>query len=133
MKSGGGMKKIVYLLLMLVMVVGCPKHYSSDELSVRSGVLKRGISMDYFLNLWGPPDRTSVISITSQNEGLYAKWNGFGGTLSSGKQSATFQEWDYEKLGISLLFNESEDLHSWLTNKTVSEIKTFVKPHEKIR
>ena len=83
--------------------------------------------MQAFLDVWGPPDRTSVITINSQNEGLYAHWNAFGGKLTGGNQSYTYQEWDYEKFGISLLF-DGDDLSSWETKKTVSEIKALAKP-----
>lgn len=122
------MKRILFLLILLSIVVGCAARTEHrDAKYVRSGLLKQGIDMQAFLDVWGYPDRTRVISITDTKTEMYAKWSSFGGEFLQGRKTSSFQEWEYEKLGISLLF-DGEDLTVWKTDKTVAEIKSIAKP-----
>jgi len=126
------MKKIIFVLLLFALVAGCARHPGSysehrDGKIVRSGVLKQGIDMQAFLDVWGPPERTRVITINSQDQGLSAKWNRFGGKFTEGKQYYSYQEWNYERFGIDLLF-DGNDLVNWKTDKTVAELRALAKP-----
>jgi len=101
------MKKDFFLLILFALFVGCASHHYSehyDAKHVRSGMLKPGIDKQAFLDVWGEPDRTRAVTLTSENNRLTAKWNRYGGTLSEGQQYKSYLEWSYEKLGVDLLF-----------------------------
>ena len=114
------MKKILWI--MTILLVGCPASMRPDVRDIRDGLLKQELASSAFLAAWGPPDRTRSVA---SDEIITGGWSGLGGSFYKGRYSLL--QWDYEKLGISLLFN-SNGLISWKTDKTVAELKAISKP-----
>jgi hypothetical protein len=56
------LKKIIPVVLVLFVFIGCAHREHGDALIVRSGVLKQGIEMQAFLDVWGDPDKTRVVT-----------------------------------------------------------------------
>jgi len=85
-------------------------------------MLKIGIGQQAFLDVWGQPERTSVVQSTEQ---ITARWGGGGGNIFKG--SKALEMWSYNESEIELLFDESK-LIAWKTNKTTQELKSIAKP-----
>ncbi len=123
------MKKIIPVVLVLILFIGCAGRHREhgDAPIVRSGVLKQGIDMQAFLDVWGAPDKTRVVTFTEKDDTISARWTRFGGSFLAGKRDKSFQQWDYDSLGISLLFDD-EALASWITDKTTAELRRMARP-----
>jgi hypothetical protein len=119
------MKQLLIVLCLLSLASCAGMHNRSI---VRSGVLCQGINRQAFLDVWGSPERTRVLVIKDEQESISFGWHanayGGGGGLFKGRQSHVFQEWNYEKIGISLLF-DGATLVDWKTDKSVEQLKAI--------
>jgi hypothetical protein len=113
------MKKSLWVLV-LFLVASCA-NMRPDVKDIRNGLLKQDLESSAFLVAWGSPDRTRSVA---SDEITAAGWTGFGGSFFKGRISLL--QWDYERLGVSLLFNDDK-LVSWKTDKTVAELKALSK------
>ncbi len=116
-------KWVALVVLSLTVLAGC-SHTGEHRHAhyVRDGMLKIGIGQQAFLDVWGQPERTSVVQSAEQ---ITAKWGGGGGNFFKG--SKALEMWSYNKSEIELLFDGSK-LIAWKTNKTTQELKSIAKP-----
>jgi hypothetical protein len=121
------MKKVAIVIGFIFLLTGCMHKHAKY---VESGVLRRDINKQAFLDVWGSPERTRVVTFRDEDESTSLGWNfgggGGGGGLFKGKRSRSFEEWSYEKFGITLLFS-GYGLVDWKTDKTTEEIKALAK------
>ena len=122
------MKKVAIVVGLIFLLTGCMHKHAKY---VESGVLRRDINKQAFLDVWGSPERTRVVTFKDENESTSLGWNfndfgGGGGGLFKGRRSRSFEEWAYEKFGITLLFN-GDSLADWKTDKTTEQIKSLAK------
>ena len=121
------MKRLVSVLCVLYVIflmVGCATHSKEHRHApiVRSGILKKGINKQAFLDVWGEPDRART---APSEEFMSAGWSGSGGGFFKGRK--TLEVWSYEKIGIELIF-DGDSLAGWKTDKTVQQLKAEAKP-----
>ena len=121
------MKKVAIVIGLIFLLTGCMHKHAKY---VESGVLRRDINKQAFLDVWGSPERTRVVTFRDEDESTSLGWNfggsGGGGGLFKGKRSRSFEEWAYEKYGITLLFS-GYGLVDWKTDKTTEQIKALAK------
>lgn len=89
--------------------------------NVRDGFLNTELVKDAFLSVWGQPDKTRIMSgeeITRADVGRG------GGSFYKGKGS--YEIWEYNKYGTSLVFN-GRDLVNWSTTKSKEELQQLCK------
>ncbi len=49
----------------------------------------------------------------------------FGESAYEGKRTFILQVWEYNNYGVTLFFNDHDELVYWQTNKTASELKAI--------
>lgn len=112
--------RLFIVILAFVLFAGCAG--SREWKQVCSGLLQTGLHAESFLQVWGNPTRTKVIS---GDEIMRAGWGGGGGGFYKGK--AHFQVWSYEDHGVDLVFTtgKKSTLVGWNTKKTLQELSTI--------
>jgi hypothetical protein len=104
------------VLLVCVTMAGCAASQERD--AIRSGVLTTDLSQKSFLQVWGPPTRTSVVH--SVDDIMKASIAPFHGSFSS-KDEKTYEIWNYDARKTTLVF-EDHELTGWSTLETVREL-----------
>jgi hypothetical protein len=80
------MSKVIRILgaaISTLVLVSCAHMHPGEHKHshyIRDGVLKNGIHQQAFLDVWGPPDRTTAAETA---ESISAQWGGFGGSFYS--------------------------------------------------
>jgi hypothetical protein len=97
-------------------LAGCAASRERD--SIRSGILTTDLSQKSFLQVWGPPTRTSVVH--SVDDITKASIAPFHGSFSS-KDEKTYEIWNYDARKTTLVF-EDHELTGWSTLETVQEL-----------
>ena len=86
------MKKLFVLSILLIWVLsGCAM--ARHKRQICDGLLTTGLNRNAFLQVWGSPDRTSIIS---SDEVLTAGWLGSAGAVFKGKK--TLDVWEYGQI-----------------------------------
>ena len=108
-------RRSAIILVGAVLLVSC--GLMRDKENVRQGLLISGQDRRAFLDLWGPPERTS--SITG-DDNVRADWGGGGGFFFKGKE--VYDVWEYPQKGVTLVFCRGR-LTTWKTGKTVAQLR----------
>jgi hypothetical protein len=106
---------IVLALVCALTLLACAGMRDRD--TVRQGLLVSGVRQQAFIDVWGPPERTSTMI---GEDRLDAKW-GVGGYLFKGR--AAYDVWEYPARGVTLVFYRGT-LATWKTDRTTSELKS---------
>ena len=105
------------------LVAGCAHNEHKHTSYVRNGTLKDGLHPQAFLDVWGSPDRTTVVE--SQND-ITAEWGPGGGYFRKGGKWHG-EIWHYDKLEVKLMFS-GQKLVDYKTKKTTLDLRSFAKP-----
>lgn len=112
------LRRVVTLVLLGLALVstGCAMARMREQ--VRSGLLKRGIHQEAFLDEWGMPLRAGTLA---GEEGMQAGWSSGGGFFQKGR--GMFEVWTYgPPRDIQLVF-DGPRLVAWKTERTVNELR----------
>jgi hypothetical protein len=107
---------IVLALACALALLACAAQRDRD--TVKQGLLLRGVRQQAFIDVWGPPERTST---RIGEDRLDAGWGGQGGYFFKGR--ATYEVWEYPARGVTLVFY-GKTLATWKTDKTTSELRS---------
>jgi hypothetical protein len=121
-------KQLLMCLLVattLVQLVGCVGI--NRRQNVRDGFFSQELVKDAFLDVWGQPDKTRVMS---GDEVMKANVSRGGGSFYKGKTS--FEVWEYYKYGTTLIFSGVK-LVDWDTSKTKDELQKLCQQDSRCR
>jgi hypothetical protein len=105
--------------ILLIQLTGCAGV--NRRQNVRDGFLNTGLVKDAFLDVWGQPDKTRIMSGEQIMSANVDRW---GGSFYKGKSS--YEIWEYNKYGTSLVFS-GKDLVNWSTTKSKEELQNLCK------
>jgi hypothetical protein len=106
---------ILVVVITITQIVGCAGI--NRRQNVRDGFLNTELVKDSFLDVWGQPDKTRIVS---GDEMMKADMDRFGGSFYKGKSS--YEVWEYNRYGTALVFN-GKSLVNWSTTKSKDEIQ----------
>jgi len=101
--------------ILLIQLTGCASV--NRRQNVRYGFLNTELVKDAFLDVWGQPDKTRIMS---GDEIMRADVGRGGGSFYKGKSS--YEIWEYSKYGTSLVFS-GKSLVNWSTTKSKEELQ----------
>jgi hypothetical protein len=108
-------RTILMLVFAMLFLASCASERARQ--SVRDGMLALDLPQQAFLEVWGKPDRTSVMS---GDDVMKASVGGYAGTFFKGKE--TFQIWSYTSRQVDLIFSRQGRLVAWKTEQTVKQL-----------
>jgi hypothetical protein len=108
------------LIVVAVLISSCGGMRARDN--VQNGILIEGTPQQAFLDVWGPPDRTRLEHISTEEKRLeFSRWGG-----SYGRKDLTYEIWEYQRREVTLAFEtRSKALAAWNTKKSTAELRTI--------
>ncbi len=107
---------VVLALLAVASAGACADSLARHESYIRRGILIRGLHREAFLEEWGPPTRTSVMTVEEAAEGPPP----VAGAMPERRKA--YDVWEYSDPAVTLVFSGTR-LSSWKTDLTVQELR----------
>jgi hypothetical protein len=109
---------VVLALACALALLACAAQRDRD--TVKQGLLVRGVRQQAFIDVWGPPERTSTRIGEDRLDAGWG-WGGQSGYFFKGR--TTYEVWEYPARGVTLVFY-GKTLATWKTDKTTSELRS---------
>ncbi len=110
-------RAVVLALLAAAAASACADSLARHESYIRRGILIRGLHREAFLEEWGPPTRTSVMTVEEETEGDGPPMAG-----ARPERRRAYDVWEYSDPAVTLIFSGTR-LSSWKTDLTVQELQ----------
>ena len=109
------MSRLMLAIVLSLILAACGTMRAKEKVS--QGLLELDQPVKVFLDLWGNPNRTLVIS---GDEIIKGSLSGYSGSFYKGKEN--YQVWIYSSRKTELVFSRQQRLVGWKTDLSVEEL-----------